>query len=91
MYRHNQIIIDLDAIRHNYQLMADYLPDSVRVMAVVKANAYGHGMIEVAKTVTAAGCENLAVAIPEEGSCTAGKRHQRREYPCYGSHQCKQH
>lgn len=67
MYRHNQIVIDLDAIRHNYQLMTNYLPHSVRVMAVVKANAYGHGMVEVATTVTGAGCENLAVAIPEEG------------------------
>ncbi|MFH1512693.1 MAG: alanine racemase [Bacillota bacterium] len=67
MYRHNRITIDLDAIRHNYRLMTDYLPKGVRVMAVVKANAYGHGMVEVAKTVVAAGCADLAIAIPEEG------------------------
>ncbi len=67
MYRHNRITIDLDAIRHNYRLMSEYLPKGVRVMAVVKANAYGHGMVEVAKTVVAAGCTDLAVAIPEEG------------------------
>ncbi len=67
MYRHNLITIDLNAIRHNYRLMADYLPKPVRVMAVVKANAYGHGMLEVAKTVVQAGCMDLAVAIPEEG------------------------
>ena len=67
MYRHNRITIDLNAIRNNYQLMTDYLPDTVRVMAVVKANAYGHGMLEVAKTVVDAGCTDLAVAIPEEG------------------------
>ncbi len=67
MFRQNRITIDLNAIRHNYRLMADYLPDSVRVMAVVKANAYGHGMVEVADTVTNAGCTDLAIAIPEEG------------------------
>ena len=67
MYRFNHITIDLNAIRHNYRLMADALPDDVRVMAVVKANAYGHGMAEVARTVVDAGCRDLAVAIPEEG------------------------
>jgi len=67
VYRHNRITIDLEAIRHNYRLMADYLPKPTRVMAVVKANAYGHGILEVAKTVTDAGCTDLAVAIPEEG------------------------
>ena len=41
MYRQNQIIIDLEAIRHNYLLMKGQLPPDVRVMAVVKANAYG--------------------------------------------------
>ena len=59
--------IDLGAILHNYRLMAEVLPKDVRVMAVVKANAYGHGMPEVARTVVGGGCRDLAVAIPEEG------------------------
>jgi alanine racemase len=67
MLRQTRIVIDLNAIRHNYQLMGGQVPAGVRVMAVVKANAYGHGMPEVARTVTAAGCNDLAVAIPEEG------------------------
>lgn len=67
MFRQNQIIIDLDAIRHNYLLMREQVPPDVRVMAVVKANAYGHGMVEVARTIVAAGGTDLAVAIPEEG------------------------
>lgn len=67
MYRHNRITIDLSAIRNNYQLMASHLPGNVRVMAVVKANAYGHGMTEVARTVADAGCRDLAIAISEEG------------------------
>jgi len=67
VYRLNRITIDLDAIRHNYRLMREYIPKNVRVMAVVKANAYGHGMPEVARTVVDDGCKDLAVAIPEEG------------------------
>lgn len=67
MIRQNQIVIDLNAIKHNYLLMVSQVPENVRVMAVVKANAYGHGILEVAKTVTDAGCGDLAVAIPEEG------------------------
>ncbi len=67
MHRLNRITIDLNAICFNYRLMAEYVPRGVRVMAVVKANAYGHGMQEVAKAVIGAGCGDLAVAIPEEG------------------------
>ena len=67
MLRQNHVTVDLSAIRDNYRLMADAMPEGVRVMAVVKANAYGHGMVEVAKTVIGAGATDLAVAIPEEG------------------------
>ncbi|MEA4927150.1 MAG: alanine racemase [Candidatus Limiplasma sp.] len=67
MLRQNEIIIDLGAIRHNYRLMRTQVPQGVRVMAVVKANAYGHGMVEVAKMLAADGCNDFAVAIPEEG------------------------
>lgn len=67
MFRQNRILIDLDAIRHNYLLMKGQVPPSVRVMAVVKANAYGHGILEVSRTIVEAGGNDLAVAIPEEG------------------------
>ena len=67
MYRQNRLIIDLDAIKHNYLLMVGQVPAGVRVMAVIKANAYGHGMLEVAQTIVQAGGNDLAVAIPEEG------------------------
>lgn len=52
-------IIRLDAIRRNFQIIKD-ASDGARVMAVVKANAYGHGMVEVAATLAEADC--LAVA-----------------------------
>lgn len=67
LFRQNQVTIDLGAIRHNYLLMKSRVGETVRVMAVVKANAYGHGIVQVARTIEAAGGCDLAVAIPEEG------------------------
>lgn len=66
LYRLNRIIIDMHAIRENYRLMKQRVGKDTRVMAVVKANAYGHGMLEVARTIVGAGGNDLAVAIPEE-------------------------
>ena len=59
-------VVDLDAIRFNVrQVLKKVRP--ARVMAVVKANAYGHGMVEVAKTALDTGADYLAVALVEEG------------------------
>jgi len=55
------ITIDLAAIRENYVLLKqEFAP--AKVMAVVKANAYGHGMLEVAKTLDSAGVDAIGVA-----------------------------
>ncbi len=43
--------IRLDAILHNFDALASLLPSGVQKMAVVKANAYGHGAVEVAKAL----------------------------------------
>jgi len=51
--------IKLGAIRHNFQFIRNQAPGA-RVMAVIKANAYGHGLVEVAKCLGDADC--LAVA-----------------------------
>ena len=51
--------IKLGALRHNLQIIRERSPGS-KVMAVVKANAYGHGMVEAAKTL--ADADSLAVA-----------------------------
>lgn len=67
MLRQNVVTIDLDAIRNNYLLMRQSLPQDVRVMPVVKADAYGHGMVTVAKTLALMGAQDFAVALPEEG------------------------
>ncbi len=67
MLRQNLVRIDLNAIRDNYQLLKESLPAHVQVMAVVKANAYGHGMLECARALQDIGAAHFAVAIPEEG------------------------
>ncbi len=59
--------IDLEAIRHNIGEIRRLVGPAVAVMAVVKAEAYGHGAVPVAKTVLAAGATWLGVALPEEG------------------------
>ncbi len=59
-------VVDLDAIRFNVRQVLKKVR-LARVMAVVKANAYGHGMVEVAKTALDTGADYLAVALVEEG------------------------
>lgn len=54
------LTIDLDAITHNYHLMQSRT--DAAILPVIKANAYGHGMVEVAKALEAAGCGGFAVA-----------------------------
>ncbi|MBP3427175.1 MAG: alanine racemase [Clostridia bacterium] len=67
MQRVNYCEIDLDAIRHNVGVMRAQLAAGVRFLAVVKADAYGHGAVPVARAALEAGADMLAVAIPEEG------------------------
>ena len=59
------VVIDLDAIRHNVRLLK---PKGSELMAVVKANAYGHGDAPVARAALEAGATWLGVAAIEEGS-----------------------
>lgn len=58
--------IDLDAIAHNVSQVRDSLPMAGQLMAVVKADAYGHGAIPVARVALAAGARRLAVAMVDE-------------------------
>lgn len=63
--------IDLGAVRHNVRTLLRRASGS-RLMAVVKADAYGHGSVEVARAALEAGADSLAVVTAEEG---AGIRH----------------
>jgi len=64
MSRPTQAVIDLAALRHNYQLACSLAPSS-KTLAVVKANAYGHGSVQAAKTLEPL-APALAVACIEE-------------------------
>lgn len=57
--------VDLSAIRHNLGRVREYAPRS-KVMAAIKADAYGHGAVPVARTLAAAGVDAFAVACLEE-------------------------
>lgn len=56
-------LIDLDALRHNFALARGCAPES-RIMAVIKADGYGHGLLPVAHALATA--EAFALARPEE-------------------------
>jgi len=64
---HNKVIINLQAIASNYKLLQDWAGNEVRLMAVIKSDAYGHGMLEVAKAVAQMGCQQFAVFDTSEG------------------------
>lgn len=65
-YRPAWIEVDLEAIHHNVKQLKQQLPEETAIFAVVKANGYGHGDVEVAKAAIAAGASMLAVALLEE-------------------------
>lgn len=59
--------IDLDALRHNLTAIRQHINPASKLCAVVKANAYGHGAVEVSKVAVECGADFLAVATVEEG------------------------
>ncbi|MEE6135130.1 alanine racemase [Mycobacterium sp. 050128] len=60
-----EAVVDLGAIEHNVRVLREHA-GSARVMAVVKADGYGHGAIRVARAVLAAGAAELGVATVAE-------------------------
>ena len=68
MAQRNLRVIDLDAIRYNMASFRAAVPEKVRLMAVVKADAYGHGALEVSRAVLESGADMLAVATVSEGA-----------------------
>ncbi len=59
--------IDLKNLRDNFDSVRKRVGPDIKVMAVVKANGYGHGMIEVARALTDFGADYLGVGSLEEG------------------------
>ena len=63
--RPTRILVDLDAITHNLGAIRKRV--GVPVMGIVKAEAYGHGLVPVARHLQAQGVDQLGVAFLEEG------------------------
>lgn len=65
---HNTVMeVDLNALVHNLNYFRTLIKPQTKVIAMVKAEAYGHGALEVSKTLQAQGCDALAVALADEG------------------------
>ena len=58
--------IDLDALLHNYRTLRKRIGAGVKFLGVVKADAYGHGAIEVSKALEKEGADYLAVSSIDE-------------------------
>src|SRR5205085_11788232 len=59
--------IDLDALAANLRTVRRVVGPAIKVMAVVKADAYGHGAVMCARRLAAEGVDWFGVALPEEG------------------------
>ncbi len=65
--RATRAVVDLEAVRHNIRGIRRRIGERRQLMAVVKADGYGHGALPVSRAALASGADCLAVAIPEEG------------------------
>ena len=66
-YRRSVAEIDLRRIENNFRAFKALVPEGTFICPMVKANAYGHGDIEVARALRRAGAKHLGVALVEEG------------------------
>ncbi|MDD2866257.1 MAG: alanine racemase [Candidatus Omnitrophota bacterium] len=65
-YRQTWVEIDLSAVGRNYRTLKKVLPEGTKMMVAVKANAYGHGIVEVSRKLVACGADYLGVACLDE-------------------------
>lgn len=64
--RDTWVEVDLDAIRANVETFRRHIPEKTEIMAVVKADGYGHGAVQVGREALDAGADSLAVAMLDE-------------------------
>ena len=62
------IALNLEHLRHNVAALQALLPPGCRLMPVVKANAYGHGAVPIARALSRLGIRSFCVATAEEGA-----------------------
>ena len=57
--------VDLDALGHNFRVIRERVGEEVKVLAAVKANAYGHGAVACSIRLQTEGADWFGVALPE--------------------------
>ena len=73
MHRPTWVEINLNALKHNLLAIRKRVGQQIKIIGIVKADAYGHGDYEVSKTLLNNGVEMLGIAIIEEGIQLRGK------------------
>ncbi|MDO4816301.1 MAG: alanine racemase [Bacillota bacterium] len=58
--------VSLNNIEHNYRTIRAHIPENTKFLGIVKADAYGHGAVEVAKRLEKCGADYLAIACLDE-------------------------
>lgn len=65
-YRYTKAEIDLDKVSYNYHQMKNHLSENTKLMGVIKADAYGHGAVEIGRHLENENIDYLAVAVLDE-------------------------
>ena len=66
--RSTHVVINSAALRSNMRIIRESLPAGTSIMAMVKANAYGHGIIECSRIAQEEGIDFLGIAFASEGA-----------------------
>lgn len=65
-YRYTKAEIDLDKVSYNYHQMRNHISEKTKFMGVIKADAYGHGAVEIGRHLEKEDIDYLAVAVLDE-------------------------
>ena len=65
--RPSRIEIDLDKLERNIEAIRSHIPESTKIIAIVKSNAYSMGDVEIVRHLIEIGVSNFAVAATSEG------------------------
>lgn len=65
-FRRTWAQVDLDALKHNFEVLRSIVPDSAEIMGIVKADAYGHGVEMISKTLCDLGVDRFGVSSISE-------------------------
>ena len=65
-FRRTWAQVDLDALKHNFEVLRSIVPDSAEIMGIVKADAYGHGVEMISKTLCELGVDRFGVSSISE-------------------------